>query len=258
MAAILNSPTGRGVVTALAACGLLTLANVNGFADDLSTPTNQFGLLSYAEAEYSASKAEHLKSPTNALFASHFARMCFDRAEFSSNATERAVLAEQGITACREVIRRDSNSAPARLYLAMNLGQLARTKTFGALAIVTEMERQFSLARLLDEELDFAAPDRYLGLLYREAPVIVSVGDRSKARRHLLKAVELAPEYPANRLNLAESFLSWGEKSEARRQLNLFNASLPVARTNFSGMRWSAAWVDWELRYEHVRDALSE
>jgi hypothetical protein len=243
---------------ALAVCDLSTLFAANGFAADVNVLTNEPGLLQYVEAEYAARKAEHRRSPTNELFASTFARVCFERAEFSTNATERALLAEQGINTCREILRRNSNSASARLYLAMNLGQLARTKTLGALTIVTEMERQFIIARQLDERLDFAGPDRYLGLLYREAPVIVSVGDRSKARRHLLRAVELAPEYPANRLNLAESFLSWGEKSEARRQLDLYAASLPVARTNFSGARWSAGWADWDERYGRVRGALTD
>jgi hypothetical protein len=178
------------------------------------------------------------------------------RAEYSSNATERAVLAEQGISACRAVLKRDSNSAPARLYLAMNLGQLARTKTLGALPIVAEMELQFQAARRLDERLDYAAPDRYLGLLYREAPAIVSVGDRAKSRRHLLRAAELEPGFPVNRLNLVESFLLWGEKADARLQLKKLEALLPAAGTNLTGAEWAAEWADWDPRIAKARRAV--
>jgi hypothetical protein len=57
-----------------------------------------------------------------------FGRACFDLAEFATNNTERASLAEQGIAACRQAMARESNSAPAHYYLGMNLGQLAETK----------------------------------------------------------------------------------------------------------------------------------
>jgi hypothetical protein len=92
----------------------------------------------------------------------------------------------------------------------MNLGQLARTKGLSALKLVDQMEGEFTRARDLDEHLDYAGPDRSLGLLYRDAPVIGSVGSRTRAREHLRRAVEVAPQYPENRLSLIEAYLKVG------------------------------------------------
>ncbi len=79
--------------------------------------------------------------------------------------------------------RANPNSAPAHYYLAMNLGQLARTEFLGALKLVREMEREFKTAAELDAQFDFAGPERSLGLLYRDAPGWpVSIGSKRKAR----------------------------------------------------------------------------
>ena len=127
---------------------------------------------------------------------------------------QRAALAEQGIAACRQAIARESNSAPAHYYLGMNLGQLAQTKGLGALRLVNQMEREFTPGARAGRAVRLRGPDRNLGLLYRDAPAIGSVGSRSKAREHLERAVELAPQYPENRLNLIEAYLKWGERNE--------------------------------------------
>ena len=74
-----------------------------------------------------------------------------------------------------------------------------------------------------------------LGLLYRDAPVIGSVGSRTRAREHLRRAVEMAPQYPENRLNLIEAYMKWGERTGAYRELQTLEATWPAARTNFVG-----------------------
>src|SRR5438132_12182095 len=101
----------------------------------------------------------------------------------------------------------------------MNQGQLARTRGLGALKIVDEMQREFIIARDLDAHFDHGGPERNLGLLYRDAPSLGSIGNRNKARVHLQRAAELAPEYPENRLNLIEAYLKWSDRNGARREL---------------------------------------
>ena len=119
-------------------------------------------------------------NPTNAW---QFARAAFDLAEFATTDPERAGLADQGITASRQLIARDPKSAAAHYYLAMNLGQLARTKFLGALKLVKEMEREFKAAGELDARFDYAGPERNLGLLYRDAPGWpASIGNKRTAR----------------------------------------------------------------------------
>ena len=206
-----------------------------------------------AQKVFRNAQTRYNKEPGNSLAAWQFGRACFDLAEFATRNGERAGLAEQGIAASRKALARDSNSAPAHYYLGMNLGQLARTKSLGALKLVGQMEREFISARKLDDHFDYGGPDRSLGLLYLDAPTIGSVGSRSKARQHLQRAVELAPDYPENRLGLIEAYLKWGEREAAGRQLKAIEEVWPGARGEFVGAAWVASWADWEARLKKAR-----
>ena len=113
----------------------------------------------------------HARRATNDSAAAwQFGRACFDWADFALNDDQREKVAQQGIAACRRAIELNAASAPAHYYLALNRGQLARTKTLGALKLVNEMEVDFKTAIVLDGAFDHAGPHRSLGLLYREAP----------------------------------------------------------------------------------------
>jgi hypothetical protein len=118
------------------------------------------------------------------------------------------------------------------------------------------MEREFKTARELDEQFDHAGPDRNLGMLYRDAPVLTSVGSRTKARQHLQRAVELAPDYPENRLSLLEAYLKYGEKGNAQTQMAALDKLWPDARKSFTGPEWTASWLDWEQRLKTCRAKL--
>jgi tetratricopeptide (TPR) repeat protein len=204
-----------------------------------------------AQAAYQA----HAEDPTNAW---QFARTCFDLADLATNNTERAAIANQGITAARQALATNPNSAPAHYYLGLNQGQLARTETLGALRLVKHMEREFSTAAQLDPHLDYAGPDRSLGLLYRDAPSFGSIGSRTKARQHLQQAVRLAPDYPDNRLSLVESEIKWNDRNAARRQFLELEAKWDDARKTLSGPAWAASWADWNARFEAARKELGE
>jgi len=212
-----------------------------------------------AEVEFHRAQIE-FQSDTNAsAIAWEFARACFDFADFATNDAERAVIARQGIAACRQFIAREPESAPAHYYLAMDLGQLARTKTLGALKMVREIEREFKTAAELDGHFDYAGPERGLGLLYRDAPGWpVSLGSRHKARQWLEHAAELAPHYPENHLNLDESYFQWHDQTSASRELEALDMLWPGARTNFVGKAWERSWDDWSARRDAVRKRLSE
>ncbi len=161
----------------------------------------------------------------------------------------------QGIAASQEAVRVVPSLAAGHYYLGMNLGQLARTKTFGALKLVNEMERSFKIARELDATLDYAGPDRCLGLLYLDAPGWpASIGSRKKAREHLLRAVEVAPDYPENRLNLVEALLRWGDKKSVHPEAKALSTLMPKARTTLTGEVWAASWADWDRRWGAIRD----
>jgi hypothetical protein len=207
----------------------------------------------FVQREYAQARERYVRQPEDLEAGWQFARAAFDLAEYATNNTERAELAELGIAAARQVLARDSNSVPGLYYLGLNLGQLARTRGIGALKLVDQMETLFKRACELDAGFNHAGPERTLGLLYRDAPPIASVGSRSKARHHLQRAVELAPGYPDNRLNLIESYLKWGDRNGAVRELKALEAMLPEAREAFAGPAWEASWKEWNQRIVQVR-----
>ena len=183
----------------------------------------------------------------------HYARALFERAEFATNHAQRANLANDGIAICRRLVAVEPKSAGGHFYLGMNLGQLARTKMFGAIPLVDEMEVAFEKARALDAKFEFAGPDRNLGLLYLEAPGWpVSVGSRTKARNHLVRAVALAPDFPENRLNLLAALLRWSDGKAAAEQREALAKLFPAARKKFTGDVWAASWADWEKRWQRL------
>lgn len=248
----------RGPVDPLAALLVVTFvaANVTLISRGAETApvlTNAFALR--AHKVYLASRDQYERQTTNAASGWLFGRACFDWAEFATNDTQRAALAMEGVACCREVVRLDPSLAAGHYYLGMNLGQLARTKTFGALKLVAEMESVFKTAGELDATFDYAGPDRCLGLLYLDAPGWpASVGSRKKAREHLRRAAEIAPEYPENRLNLLEALLRWGDRKAAHAELKPVSILLARAKTTLTGEVWTASWADWEKRWGLIKD----
>jgi hypothetical protein len=211
-----------------------------------------------ARQAYQQARDKHSKSPKDIQFAWQFGRACYDVADFSTNSAERADLAEQGIAACNQAIAADRASGPAHYYLGMNLGQLAQTRGLSALKLVDQMEREFKLAHELDEKFDFGGPDRNLGLLYRDSPSWVSVGSRKHATKHLLRAAEIAPDYPENRLNLLESYVKWDDHNGIKREMKLVDELWPRARKQFTGPQWELSWMDWTDRLQQARKKSGE
>jgi tetratricopeptide (TPR) repeat protein len=212
--------------------------------------------LKRAKRLFDETQATYRRDTNNVEAAWQFARATFDLANLATKSSERAQIAEQGIAVAREAVARASNSAPAHYYLGMNLAQLAQTKFLGALKIVNEMEKEFSIVRELDAKFDDAGADRNLGLLYRDAPAIGSIGSRPKAREHLQNAVKLAPDSPDNRLNLLETYLKWGEKESAGKELTALEEMWPRARARLTGEEWEASWPDWEARFKKAKGKL--
>ncbi len=250
----MDAPTSGFLAGALlAAC--LAGADRHCVAEDKSSPA----FAQRAEQNYRAAKEKFQSATNDAEAAWQFGRACFDWADFAREDDRREFIANEGIAACRQLIARDPKSAPGHYYLAMDLGQLAQTKTLGALRIVQEMEREFKRARDLDAKFDYAGPDRNLGLLYFEAPGWpASIGSKSNARKHLERAVELAPDYPENRLCLLEAYLKWGEKKNVQRALKVMEELLGRARKEFAGDTWAQSWVDWEKRWKKIVEKARE
>src|ERR1041385_4205508 len=230
--------------------GMLYLSVITCSASDspVSTARKTFGL---AQVRYQ-------QKPTEPEAGWKFARPCFDLAECATNSNERAELAEKGIAACKQLLSREPDLAPAHYYLAMNFGQLARTKGIGALKLVKEIEREFIATARLDELFDFAGADRNLGVLYRDAPSLGSIGSRTRARHHLQRAVELSPDYPDNRLSWIETLIKWNDRIAARKEFKALEETLPQAQETFHGDAWTASWAGWEARLKEIQKQIQE
>jgi hypothetical protein len=237
-------------VRLLAGLGMLLFVHATVAQTDSRFEPRYHSLYLFAKTNWS----QQAPNFTNAWV---LARAAFDLAEFATNDTRRAQLAVEGIDAARSSLRLNEECAPAHYYLAMNLGQLARTRLLGALKLVGEMEKHFALAASLDPLIDHAGPDRNLGTLYREAPGWpASVGSRSKARTHLKKAIEHAPGFPGNQLAMLEAHLDWNETRAAEKLAQQIEQSLTDARQEFAGEEWEWAWDDWSRLWESLRGKL--
>ena len=203
-----------------------------------------------AETIFTEAQGKVRQHPSNTLALVELARAAFEWAEFSRRDEDRADLAQRGQDAARLALTREETNAAAHYWLGMNLGQMARTKSLGALKLVREMETEFLRALSLDEHIVFGGPDRTLGMLYRDAPGWpTSIGSKKKARHHLDRAVQLHPEFPENQLALLESFEQWGDKRDFDQQLQTVEKTLTESRAKFPGADWEASWADWEKQF---------
>jgi tetratricopeptide (TPR) repeat protein len=234
------------VTTRAAICFALLLAAFANAED------NSFA--ARAERAFSAAQKNVRTNQTNVTALLQLARAAFDWAEFADKDDPRASIANIGIDAARAAVERETTNAAAHYWLGMNLGQLARTKSLGALRIVREMEEEFHGASTLDPHTDHAGPDRSLGFLYRDAPGWpTSIGSRKKAREHFEHAIELNPEFPDNHLGLLESFDEWDEAQNFVRQMKITERVLAEAKSKFTGPDWEWSWADWNKRLAKMR-----
>jgi len=211
-----------------------------------------------AEQAYDTAKLHYQANPADAAAAWNLARTCFDLADLAEKNSERAAFGNEGIAASRAALKLQPKSAAAHYYLGMNIGQVAQTKTLGALSLVRQMETEWLTARNLDEHVDYAGPDRNLGMLYRDAPdAPISIGSRVDAIQHLMRAVEVSPVYPENHLNLIESQIKWKQMPEADKEYKKFLTTLPEARKFLTGPKWDGPWHDWDERQKDIEKKLN-
>ena len=230
-----------------ASCALLL-----GLAGFLRAETNDFP--ARAERAFNEAKAAARKNPDDHAVSIQLARVAFDRAEYARDDDAREEIAQVGIAAARAVLARQSTNSAAHYWLGMNLGQLARTKTLGALKLVREMEDEFHRARTFDPHTDYAGPDRSLGMLYRDAPGWpTSIGSRKKAREHFDLAIRLHPEFPDNQLGLLEAFDDWADRKSFPRQLVITEKIIADAKRKFVGEPWTSSWADWTQRLAKMK-----
>lgn len=252
--ATFNSPAKYAIVWKIAVILFIFIAGI-AMADDSQQKT----FAARAEKTFRDTQRQFQADESNVTNAVQFAKACYDWADFATADHERASLANSGIEVCRQILASNPGAAAAHYYLALNLGQLARTKGLGALKLVKEMESEFKTALDLDANIDFGGSARGLSLLYRDAPGWpMSIGSKRKAKTYLEQASKIAPDFPENLLIIIESDLKWGDRSDARKQLEALNALWPEAQKKFTGEQWQRDWADWTDRRNIAGKKLDE
>lgn len=235
----------------------LTLLLLIGFGGVSAFGTESAGggaglsnLVARAEADLQAARSRAAQEATNSVAAWELGRACFTWGKMLKDAAAKEKIYSEGVAACRHSLKLAPHTAAAHYYLGMNIGRVAELKrNLAAFGMVKEVESSFQQALKLDEKIAHAGPDRNLGLLYEHAPGWpVSVGNVKLARKHLERAAKLAPDYPENRLNLAEAYLVWHDQVLFQQEFLALQKIWPAAKTNLTGVDWEADWVDWEQR----------
>ena len=216
--------------------------------------SDQTNFITRTQTAFQIAQQAYSANSTNFTTALALGRAAFDFAEFSKSDDERERLAQIGINAAKAALSFDANSAPAHYYLGLNISQLARTKKLGALKLVTEMESALESSIALDPKYENAGAMRTLSVLYREAPGWpMSIGNKTKARTLMERALQLAPSYPASHLNYMEALQKWRDFKSLAERIAIYEALLPKAQKEFTGEHWEDEWADWTRRWETIK-----
>lgn len=131
---------------------------------------------------------------------------------------EAMALYEAGLKAAEEARVLAPTHADVLVWWAANKGAIAELKkNLASLAAIRDIEKTMLIVLSQDPNYGFGAADRVLGVLYHQAPGFVSIGSNNKAEKHLKRAMEIAPDFPGNRLAMAEFLFDQGEKESARK-----------------------------------------
>lgn len=148
------------------------------------------------------------------------ARLCFIIGQLG-NREESEGYFEKGRSYAEILCRREPSGVAGHYWFAMNTAGLAGVGGAGrALRLIPDIVDELKAAAAIDGSYDQGGPHRVLGRIYCEAPCWpLSEGNMEESLRHLLLAVQLAPDNITNHLYLAQTLLKLGRFEEADREL---------------------------------------
>ncbi|MDT8367780.1 MAG: tetratricopeptide repeat protein [Longimicrobiales bacterium] len=134
---------------------------------------------------------------------------------------EEAAYADSAILFANTAIRADSTRAAPYYWRSIASGIVARHNQLSlGRDAMHRIRADATRAIEIDPAIEHAGPHRVLGALYLRAPGPPSgLGSVARAVRELEAAIRLAPDYPENRLLLAEAYLRQERLEEARELL---------------------------------------
>jgi tetratricopeptide (TPR) repeat protein len=164
------------------------------------------------------------------------ARAAFWVADLSPDEkNRRAKFAHAGIDYAKRAIAANPKGVEGHYYLALTLGYLASTKSFGAVGLVPDVAKSAKVAAELDEKYEHCGPRRLLAGVYTRAPGWpASIGDVDEGLTHAKRSVELCPDFPPNHFFYAEALIANGRIEEAQQEIDKAEALPPPTESPWS------------------------
>jgi tetratricopeptide (TPR) repeat protein len=148
---------------------------------------------------------------------------------------------KDGIEYAKIAVSLDGNCKPARFWLALLYGLYGQARGIAqSLHMLEPMKAELDWILEKDEAFEDAGAHRAYGRLYFLLPAIKG-GDKAKARKHLARAIELAPKNLLNYLYVAEIQSSEGRRDEAK-------ASLKSLLDQPDDPRWKPECAEWRAQ----------
>lgn len=148
------------------------------------------------------------------------ARLWFYAGSLAQESRTKKQCFELGKASAESLLRTAPQDAAGLFWFSANLsGQVAQAKNLWALSALGTLEE--TLVKLAEMHSGFAygGAHRVLGVIYEAAPGFISIGDSDKAERHLKQALQVAGDFPGNRLAWADWLIKKERFGEARKQL---------------------------------------
>jgi tetratricopeptide (TPR) repeat protein len=152
--------------------------------------------------------------------------------------------AESGMAYAERCIEVAPNTPDCYYWRAVNTGLYHSVKVVGYQRGIKQMIDDCNAVIAMGREnYDYGGPWRIQGQIFTKLPETGGrpdslTRDLDKALVYLRKAVELAPDYPENRIALAEALYKEGETDAARAELDIAKQKTPEWRNDASYPEW--------------------
>lgn len=181
----------------------------------LSAAAEELRMLDSSTIDSQVRSLEENRKPLSSRELSRLAGLYFLRGD-RSDAREAKGYFLNAKHAAERAIRSDPSLAQARYWRGMALlGLSSIGRGPGAYLDVRAAIRDLEQVRSQDPGLDFCGASRTLGRIYDEAPSWSLLRDVKRSLSYLEEAATSAPEFPLNRLYLAETLIHVGRSSDA-------------------------------------------
>ena len=149
----------------------------------------------------------------------HLTKACGRAVRHAASSADRKRWADRARDYGKKAVLLNPTSSDAYAVYGEALGQWANArKGLHSLKTVRQAVDALNHAVTLNPQNAYA--HMLLSSFYREAPGVVSVGDKAKALSHAKQAVLYGPGYAINHLVLARAWLEQGQREEAIKELH--------------------------------------